>query len=140
MEHKPSDTNNLKTIKLRGIVITGTGEAGMITEIPWVKQQFIDKLGITPYPGTFNITVLAEDRDKLTAIRQAKGAKIISRDINHCSGISLHALVNGKIKGAIVIPLIPNYPPDQLEIIASENIRRSLSLKDGDPVEVEAYL
>jgi len=131
---------NQKTLKLRGEVITGTGEAGRITEFPWVKQQFIEKLGINPYPGTFNITVLAKDRHKLNTIRQAKSVKLISRDIDHCSGISLHVLVGGKIKGAIVIPLIPNYPSDQLEIIAPVNIRHALVVKDGDIVEVEVYL
>ena len=140
MERELSDTSNQKIIKLRGIVTSGTGEAGAITEIPWVRKQFIDKLGINPCPGTFNITVLAEDREKLNTIRKAKGIEITPQDVNHCSGISFPALVGGKIKGAVIIPLIPNYPPAQLEIISSENIRRSLSVKDGDIVEVEVCL
>ncbi len=129
-----------KSVKLHGIVTSGTGEAGTITEIPWVKAQFINKLSVNPYPGTFNITVLAEDREKLSTIRQARGIEIIRGDVNHCTGIGFPALVAGKIKGAVVIPLIPNYPPAQLEIIAPENIKRSLSIKDGDRVEVEVFL
>ncbi len=129
-----------KSVKLHGVVTSGTGEAGTITEIPWVKEQFINKLGINPYPGTFNITVLAEDREKLSTIRQARGIEIIPTDRDYCTGIGFPALVAGKIKGAVVIPLIPNYPPAQLEIIAPENIKRSLSVKDGDRVEVEVFL
>lgn len=140
MVTETSQSNNPRTLKLRGMVITGTGEAGGITELPWVKQQFREKLGINPYPGTFNITVLAGDSDKLGTIRQAKSVNIISRDSEHCSGISLHVLVGGKIKGALVIPLIPHYPPDRLEIIASENIRHALGVKDGDIIELEVYL
>lgn len=140
MEHELSNTSNQKIIKLRGIVTSGTGEAGTITEIPWVREQFIDKLGINPYPGTFNITVLAGDREKLNTIRKAKGIEIMPQDANHCTGISFPALIGGKIKGAVIIPLIPNYPPAQLEIISSENIRRSLSVKDGDLIEIEVYL
>ena len=135
-----SDTGNQKIIKLRGIVTSGTGEAETITEIPWVREQFIDKLGINPYPGTFNITVLAEDGEKLNAIRKAKGVEITPQDTAHCSGISFLTLVGGKIKGAVIIPLVPNYPPAQLEIISPKNIRRSLSVKDGDLIEVEVYL
>ena len=140
MERELSNASNQKIIKLHGIAISGTGEAGTITEIPWVREQFIDKLGINPYPGTFNITVLAEDEDKLNTIRKAKGIEITPQDANHCTGISFPALVDGKIKGAVIIPLIPNYPPAQLEIISSENIRHSLSVKDGDLIEVEVYL
>ena len=135
-----SNASNQKIIRLRGIVTGGTGEAGTITELTWVREQFIDKLGINPYPGTFNITVLAEDGEKLNTIREAKGTEITPQDINHCSGISFPALVGGKIKGAVIIPLVPNYPPAQLEIISPQNIRHSLSLKDGDLIEVEVYL
>lgn len=135
-----NDISNQKIIKLCGIVTSGTKEAGTITEIPWVREQFIDKLGINPYPGTFNITVLAEDSEKLNTIRKAKGIEITPQDVNHCTGISFPALVGNKIKGAIVIPLVPNYPPAQLELISSENIRRSLLVKDGDLIEVEVYL
>ena len=73
---KSSGTSNPGIIKLRGIVTSGLRESRFFTEIPWVKRQFVDKLGINPYPGTFNITVLAEDREKLNSIRQAKGVEI----------------------------------------------------------------
>ena len=140
MEGKLNNTSNQKIIKLHGIATSGSGEAGTITEIPWVREQFIGKLGINPYPGTFNIRILAEDGEKLNTIRKAKGIEIASQDINHCSGNSFTALVGGKIKGAVIIPLVPNYPPAQLEIISAENIRHSLSVKDGDLVEIEVYL
>ena len=129
-----------KTIKLTGIAITGLGEAPLFTQVPWVKDQFINKLGIDPYPGTFNLKVIAEDRDKLNIIRQAKGIEITPEDKNYCSAMSLPVRVGGKIKGATVTPLVPSYPPDQLEIISSENIKQSLALKDGDLVKVEVYI
>lgn len=132
--------NNLKIIKLRGIVTSGISESRFFTEIPWVRRQFIDKLGIDPHPGTFNITVLAQDSERLNTIKQAKGIEIIPEDTSFCAAKSLPVLISGKIKGAIIIPLVPNYPQAQLEIISSENIKRALSLKDGDPVEVEVYL
>ncbi len=127
-------------IKLRGRVTSGLGESRFFTEIPWVRRQFVDKLGINPYPGTFNITVAAEDEERLSAVREAKGIEIIPEDVNFCAANSFPALVNGKIRGAVIIPLVPNYPPAQLEIISGENIKQSLSLKDGDLVEVEVYL
>jgi len=136
----PKSTGNSNLIKLRGTVTSGLGESRFFTEIHWVRKQFVDKLGIYPHPGTFNITVLAEDRERLSAIREAKGIEIVPEDVNFCTANSFPALVNGKIRGAVVIPLVPNYPPAQLEIISPENIKQSLSLKDGDLVEVEVYL
>jgi CTP-dependent riboflavin kinase len=37
-------------------------------------------------------------------------------------------------KGAIVLPLVADYPPDQIEIVASVNLRSHLALADGDRV------
>jgi len=132
--------NTPEVIKVRGIVISGVRESKLFTEIPWVRGQFIDKLGINPYPGTFNISVLSEDREGLNIIRNTKGVEIIPEDINYCAAYSFSAVVNGRIRGAVLIPLVPDYPSDQLEIISSEHIKQSLSLKDGDLAEVEIHL
>jgi len=130
----------MNPVKLRGVVTSGVGESQSFTEIPWVKKQFIDKLGINPYPGTFNILVLDEDRERLNAVREAKGIEIVPEDVNFCMAKSLHVLVGGEIKGATIIPLVSGYPSAQLEIISAENIKQALSLKDGDLVEVEVHL
>ncbi len=135
-----SSNANPKIIKLHGIVTKGIGESRFFTEIPWVKEQFLNKLGIHTYPGTFNMIVLPEDEEKLNAVKKAKGVEIVPEDTNFCAANSFPALVSTTIKGAVIIPLVPDYPPAQLEIISSENIKRSLSLKDGDLVEVEVYL
>ena len=43
--------------------------------------------------------------------------------------------ING-VNCAIIIPEVPDYPEDMLEIIAHINLRKKLGLKDGDIVEV----
>jgi len=131
---------NSKLINVRGIVCSGLGQSSSFTEIPWVRKQFIKKLGIRPCPGTFNIIVLPEDTEKLDLIKNTKVVEITPEERDFCSACAFPALVNGKIKGAIIIPLVPNYPQDQLEVISPEHIRESLSLKDGDIVNVEIGL
>ena len=140
MVHQEDSNNHPQAIKLHGIVTRGIGESRYFTEIPWVKAQFIDKLGINPYPGTFNIAILAEDREKLDTLRKVKGVEIVPQDENFCTASSFPVLVGSRIKGAAIIPLVANYPESQLEIISVENIKQALSLNDGDPVEVELYL
>ena len=127
-------------VKLRGIAASGARESRFFTEIPWVKKQFVEKLGIDPHPGTFNIMVLDEDKEKLNTVRQSKGIEITPEDANFCTANSLPVLINGKIKGAAIIPMVANYPQSQLEVISTENIKQSLSLEDGDMVEIEVYL
>ncbi len=129
-----------KVIHLRGTVTSGQGIAGGITEFPWVKGQFIAKLGINPYPGTFNISVLPEDEEKLRNLRETKGIEILPPNERHCAGNTFFARVNGKVRGAVVMPHVPDYPPAQLEVISPQHVRRTLGLKDGDTVEVEVYL
>ena len=135
-----SGIGSRKTIRLRGIVTSGVRQSRFFTEIPWVKKQFAEKLDITPYPGTFNITVVPEDRERLDQIREANGIEIPPEEKSFCAASSFHALINRKVKGAVIIPQVPDYPPAKLELIAAENIKESLSLADGDLVEVEVYL
>jgi len=140
MSQKSIDTHKPRIVKLRGVVTSGIRQSRFFTEIPWVRKQLMDKLGIDPYPGTFNITVMAEDREKLNTVRDSKGIEITPEDVNFCTANGSPALVNGKIKGAAIIPLVSNYPQAQLEVVSTENIKQALSLKDGDLVEVEVYL
>ena len=124
-------------IRLKGIVSGGTGKSKLFTELPWVRKQYKEKLGIDPVPGTFNITVIPEDRKQLNRIRNVRGIEIVPEDAGYCAATSFFVLINHRIKGVAIIPLVPYYPDMQLEIVSSEYVRQSLSLKDGDVVEVE---
>jgi len=135
-----SHSHSRKIIRISGIVTRGIGESTFFTEIPWVNNQFTTKLGINTFPGTFNITVIPEDREKLNRIREARGIEIMPEDKDFCAANSFHVSVNHCIKGAAIIPQVDDYPEAQIEIIAAENIKMALSLNDGDRVEVEVYL
>jgi CTP-dependent riboflavin kinase len=47
--------------------------------------------------------------------------------------------LGGKEDGAHVIPLIPNYPLNQMEIIVSINLCEAFELQDGGEVTVEIF-
>jgi len=40
-----------------GRAVKGLKESNLFMEVPWVKEQFVSKLGFTPYPGTFNLRI-----------------------------------------------------------------------------------
>ena len=120
---------------IKGKVVEGIKESGSFTSLTWVREQFIAKLGIDPYPGTLNLEVAGADLEKLVEIRKWKGIEIVPAP-GFCSAKCLHVLVGGKIKGALVVPLVSGYPEAKMEIIASEKVTDALVLKVGDLVEV----
>lgn len=126
------------SIVLKGRITEGLKESSFFTHIPWVKEQFITKLGIDPYPGTLNLDITdAQEVEKLKEIRNRKGIEIIPAEPGFCSAKCFHVLVCGKIKGALIIPQVADYPESKLEIISSDRITDVLSLKVGDLVPVE---
>jgi CTP-dependent riboflavin kinase len=126
------------SIVLRGRITEGLKESSFFTHIPWVREQFITKLGIDPYPGTLNLDIIdAQDAKKLREIKKRKGIEIIPVEPGFCSAKCFHILVCGKIRGALIIPQVPDYPESKLEIISSDRIRDVLSLEVGDLVPVE---
>ena len=46
------------SIAIKGRITEGLKEASFFTCLPWVREQFITKLGIDPYPGTLNLDII----------------------------------------------------------------------------------
>ena len=125
-------------VAIRGKITEGLKESSFFIRLPWVREQFITKLGIDPYPGTLNLDIVTpEDIAKLKEIKKQKGIEIIPAEPGFCLAKCFHVSVCGKISGAIVVPLVSGYPESKLEIIASDRICDILSLKVGDFVNVE---
>lgn len=123
---------------MQGTVISGEGAGTKFVKLPWVKKQFIQKLGFNPYPGTLNLRLPVETKvkdlmDKAEGV-QIKPAKGFFR------GKCFKALVMNRIKGAVVTPEVPDYPADLLEVLAPVNLRKTLQLKDGEKVQITIYL
>jgi CTP-dependent riboflavin kinase len=134
----PSAHNN---VVIRGTLVEGIKESGLFMSIPWVREQFIEKLGIDPYPGTLNLEVKdSQGLDVLKEVKTRAGIEILPVDPGFCPAKCFHVLICGKVKGAIVIPLVDDYPESKLEIIATERLKDLLLLKVGDIVPVEIDL
>jgi CTP-dependent riboflavin kinase len=128
------------SIAIRGRITEGLKESRFFTHIPWVREQFINKLGIDPYPGTFNLDIIdAQDLEKLKEIKKRKGIEITPEEPGFCSAKCFHVLVGRKVKGALIIPEVPDYPESKVEIISSDKIRDVLSLEIGELVLVEVF-
>ena len=128
-------------VVIKGTLVEGLKESGLFMSIPWVRDQFIEKLGIDPYPATLNLEVKnPQDLDKLKEVKNRAGIEILPMDQGFCSAKCFHVLICGKVRGAIVLPLVEGYPESKLEIIAAERLVDLLSLEVGDTVPIEIDL
>ena len=120
-------------IVLMGEVVSGNKNGKLFVGLPWVTKQINKKLGFNPYLGTLNLRL--PNKTSLNRLHEADGIIIVS-EMGYCEGKCFKALVKGKVEGAVVLPLVPDYPSDLLEIIAPVNLRKTLGLSDGMTIEV----
>jgi riboflavin kinase len=124
----------LPKIVFKGTVFSGNGEGRKFIELPWVKQQIQEKLGFTPYPGTLNIRLAEDSVEQKKMLEKAKRLEVIPEK-GYCIGLLIKAKI-GSLECAIVIPQVPNYPSDVLEVIAPVYLRERLKIADGSEVTV----
>ena len=117
-----------------GTVFSGRGEGRKFIALPWVKRQIEEKLGFTPYAGTLNIRLAKESAEKKKELEKAERFEV-SPEPGYCTGFLIRACIDGLSCG-IVLPQVPTYPPDELEVIAAINLRQRLKLADGCEVSV----
>jgi riboflavin kinase len=123
------------TYSINARVASGQGQGKIFVNYDWVQNQIQANFGFIPYQGTLNLRMDSCNSNSFQVYKQNhKGISITSvRD--RCGGLCYPIRITN-IKGIIVIPQILGYPNTQLEIIAPVNLRKALSLKDGDELEV----
>jgi riboflavin kinase len=96
------------------------------------------KAGFTPYAGTLNLRLSHEGVKRRELLEEKCAMKILPAE-GYCSGKLFKAFI-GSVECAVVIPEVPGYPSDILEIIAPVNLREALKLKDGDEITVTVLI
>jgi riboflavin kinase len=118
---------------LKGKVVTGLGEGQYYISLEGYRQQFNEKLGFDPYPGTLNIRLTEPFVQAEHEAVNISGFKGENRTFGGCKCYPVR--IKG-VRGAIIRPDRTSYPPNLIEIIAPIKLRQSLGLQDGDEVEV----
>jgi riboflavin kinase len=136
LEYRKVFENTDKMI-IHGKVAQGMGEGGYYICQPGYSDQIKKQLGFTPFEGTFNLDIIPEDVGKLDVIRKSKGILIngfVSEGRTFGNVIAYKAKIKN-LECAIVVPERSHYR-ETIEIICQYHIRRTLSLSDGDLVDV----
>ena len=123
-----------------GRVATGKGQGAHFTRLDWAREQFLDKLGIDPFPGTINLIV--DDPNSVNVWNRLKGTAGVRIDNpndgpNDCDARCYPVSIDGRIDAAIVLPEVAGYSPLKIEIIAATGIRDALDVDEGDPLRLE---
>ena len=125
---------------VEGEVISGLGVGAKYVSMPTYNLLLTELLDEVPYPGTLNIRI----------------NESFSKVIEECPpSLIKSVLIEGIEKGGffywfgdvltrdeevpvlIVRPFLTKHPDNVLEIIAGQNLRQLLGLKDGDKIKVK---
>jgi phosphoglycolate phosphatase len=124
-----------------GRVRNGLGHGAGFTSLPWARRQFMHTLGIDPFPGTLNLQVDPPAASRWQVLKSGAGLHLPPEQASDCAArcYPVRASVAGRspVTAAIVVPDVPGYPPDQVEVVASVSLRDALSVANGDLVRLD---
>jgi len=124
-------------LTIKGVVTTGFGEGRYYITQKGYTKQFIKKLDFEPYEGTLNLKLTPKELRSLELLKNSEGIKIEGFDKGGRTFGAVkcfHAMINN-VDCTVVLPKRSHYK-DVLEVISKVHLRRTLSLKDGDEVEL----
>ena len=126
-----------RQILISGILVGGAGKAAYFTELDWVRKQCAEKLHFQPFPGTLNMQVDENCLAVLEDLQKNPTINLVSPDPGFCNARTLPASLNS-LAVAIIIPdqEVNIHGRNILEVIASVNLKETLSLRDGDRVSL----
>ncbi len=114
------------------------GRAAEFTRLDWVRRQLLALTGIDPYPGTVNLSLTGEsDLERWRAWRGMPAQPMEPADAAFCRARCYAVRVEGRVPAAIVLPEVPGYPEDKVEIVAALPLRQHLALDEGATLGVE---
>ena len=125
----------MKVVSLRGRVFSGKGEGAKYVSLDWAKRQMKEKLGFDPYPGTLDIRLCAVSLKNKRLLMKSSGLEITPAT-GYYPGKLFRATI-GNVTCAIVIPEVPGYSEEIIEVIAPTDLRRTLCLADDNMIEVQ---
>lgn len=132
------------TIELTGEATSGMGRGRHFITLPGYMDQFTDRLGYEPFPGTFNVELDDESTQRRSAIEAFQPIPIDSWEDGDntygaasCYPATIEATNGNRYEPAhLLVPDRTDHTQNQLEIVAPDKLRDELGLDDGDQVTV----
>ena len=120
-----------------GKIVSGIKQGAFFTQLDWVQEQCLEKLGFKPYPGTLNLEIANENMAIIEALQAQGGIEMVPPDSKFCAGFVFPITVEG-IYGAMVAPAedVRVHGKNIIEIISHLRLKDALGVEDGDWVTV----
>jgi riboflavin kinase len=130
-------------VELVGTVTSGMGEGRHYITLPGYMEQFREKLGYEPFPGTLNVDLTPESvrsRARLDTFEPItiEGWEAEDRTYGpaYCYPASISTGGRAYDDAHVIAPERTHHGDDHLELIAPDELREELSLDDGTEVSV----
>ncbi|MGI0055173.1 MAG: DUF120 domain-containing protein [Thermoplasmata archaeon] len=125
-------------IDLKGVVVSGLGEGRYYLTQPGYAQQFPERIGYVPFPGTLNVRLEGEMLRRSGLVRHWAGIRIegFQASGRTFGGATCIRARIERAAGHLIRPDRTHYE-DVVEFIAPASLRETLHLSDLDPISVE---
>jgi len=131
------------SVELRGLVTSGMGEGRHYISLSGYMEQFRDRLGYEPFPGTLNVELAEESLRRRAGMEAVEAVPIDGwqdedRTFGPASCYPATLVADGGRYGTAhaIVPERTHHDESQLEIIAPDKLRDALDLSDDDELEV----
>ena len=129
------------SLSLSGRVTSGIGQGADFTRLSWVRDKLLEQCGIDPFPGTLNLSIeTAGDQGTWRELCARGGLPLAAPNADHCDAMLYPVRIAKAVAGAVVVPGVREYPPDRAEIVAAVDLRRHLTLTDGDIIGLSLHV
>jgi riboflavin kinase len=132
-----------RSLSLSGTVTGGMGEGKHYISLPGYMEQFRERLGYEPFPGTLNVSLSPESARTRAGLDSMSAVPIdgwADEERTFGPAACYPATVEtdgGRYEGAhIIVPERTHHDASQLEVIAPDRLRDDLGLDDGDDLLV----
>jgi riboflavin kinase len=130
-------------VELTGNVTTGMGEGRHYITLEGYMEQFVEKLGYEPFPGTLNVDLTEASIRRRSALSSQEAVHIDGWEDEertygpaYCYPATV-AAGDASYEGAhVIVPERTHHDEDQVELIAPDKLRDELDLDDEGRVHV----
>jgi riboflavin kinase len=130
-------------VELDGRVTAGMGEGRHYITLSGYMEQFVEKLGYEPFPGTLNVDLdedAVRERSALASLDSVRIEGWEDEERTYGPADCFPATVEaggGSYEGAhVIVPERTHHDADQVELIAPDRLRDELALEDDDGVTI----
>jgi len=120
--------------EIKGCLMSGMEKAQHFLSMEEYQDRIETAVGFRPFPGTLNLEVDPERARQLKQSLEEKRVDSFDKDGKSFGGLSAYPVEFNGRKAAVLEIDRSDYGDEILELIAKEELRENLGLKDGDEV------